>query len=100
MDTSFHTLKSIETHEKIGNGYAPVILGNNNWFATHVMILAGTKTPAFSIFGARSVLTKKIEVPEYSLLVGNPVRLIKSGIYRDLTDDGCDYEIYDEGIEV
>ena len=96
MDTSFHTLKSIETHEKVGKGYAPIILGRNNWFATQVMIMSGTRTPDFCVFGARTILTKKIDVPEYSVLAGSPIRIIRSGVYRDLSDDSCEYESYND----
>lgn len=59
-----------------------VIIGNDVWIGEDVLIL-GSKTIANgSIIGARTVLTKNF--PEYSIVGGNPSRLIKSRINKDI----------------
>lgn len=45
------------------------------WIGNNVIILPGVKIGKKSIIGAGSVVTK--DVPEYSIAVGNPARIIK-----------------------
>lgn len=94
MDTSFHPLKDCENNNFLGKGYAPIIIGNNNWLASKVIVMSGVETPNYCIIGARSLVTKKIDAPEYSLLAGSPPKIIRTGVYRDISDDMCEYEYY------
>ena len=94
MDTSFHPLKNCLTNEFTGKGYAPIVIGNNNWLATRVMIMNGVKTPDYCIIGARTLVTKEVDAPKYSVLAGSPPKIIKSDVYRDLADDKCIYDFY------
>ncbi|APJ89371.1 hypothetical protein ABKJ86_004266 [Escherichia coli] len=86
MDTGFHPLKDRDTAKFIDKAYGPIILGKNNWFANGVLIMKNTRTVDYSIFGARSVLTKFYDVPEFSLLVGSPPKVVRNNIYRDMYD--------------
>jgi acetyltransferase-like isoleucine patch superfamily enzyme len=52
----------------------PVIIKNNVWIGDGVSILAGVTIGENTIIGTNAVVTKS--VPAYSILVGNPGRLI------------------------
>ena len=53
----------------------PVIIGEGCWIGQNVVIMPGVTIGKFAIIGANSVVTKQI--PEYSIAVGNPARVIK-----------------------
>lgn len=53
-----------------------IIIGNDVWIGTRVIILPGVKIGSHSIIGAGSVVTKSF--PEYSIVAGNPAKLIKT----------------------
>lgn len=52
-----------------------ISIGNNCWIGEKVTILQGVSIGQWSIIGAGAVVTKNI--PEYSIAVGNPARVIK-----------------------
>lgn len=59
----------------------PVTIGNDCWIGAFVKILPGRIVSNGSIIAAGCVLTK--DFPEYSIIGGNPSRLIKSRISND-----------------
>ncbi|HIK58847.1 MAG: CatB-related O-acetyltransferase [Verrucomicrobiales bacterium] len=54
----------------------PVIIGNDVWIASHSIILSGLTIGDGSVIGAGAIVTKSI--PPYSVVVGNPGRVIKN----------------------
>lgn len=52
-----------------------VTIENNCWIGEKVCILAGVHVGQWSIIGSGAVVTH--DVPEYSIAVGNPARVIK-----------------------
>lgn len=52
-----------------------IVIGDNCWIGDKVIILAGINVGMGSIIGAGSVVTH--DVPRYSMVVGNPARVIK-----------------------
>lgn len=91
MDTSFHRLKDMNGQFK-NKGYASISIGKNNWILTKCMLLPGTKTPDYCIFGAGSILNKDYsKYPTHILLAGNPLEIKAKGIWRDVEDDIIDY---------
>jgi lipopolysaccharide O-acetyltransferase len=54
----------------------PVVIGDNVWIGESVMILPGVEIGRGSVVGAGAVVTKSI--PEFSIAVGNPARVIKT----------------------
>lgn len=52
-----------------------VSIGRNVWIGTHVIVLPGVKIGDGAVIGAGSVVTH--DVPENSIAVGNPARVIK-----------------------
>jgi len=79
MDTDYHKTINILTGKE-NNSTKDIIIGNNNWVGIRSIILKGTITPDNCIIGANSILNKKYEFPEYSLLAGNPLRIQKENI--------------------
>jgi maltose O-acetyltransferase len=54
---------------------APVIIEDDVWIGTRVIILPGVRIGRSSIIGAGAVVTK--DVPAYSISAGNPARVVK-----------------------
>lgn len=53
-----------------------VTIGEDVWIGANAVILPGTTIGKGSIIGAGSVVTK--DIPEYSIVCGNPARIIRS----------------------
>ena len=83
MDSDDHYTIDIET-KKVTRNTKPIILGKYNWIASHSYIKKGVITPDYLIVAsANALLTKDYSsLPPYSIIGGNPVRLLKSGIRR------------------
>jgi acetyltransferase-like isoleucine patch superfamily enzyme len=83
MDTDFHSTINVNTGERSAIT-KPVIIGKNNWIGTRSFIMKGTHTPDFCIASGMSLLNKKYDIPNYSLIGGIPAKFLKEGLYRDL----------------
>lgn len=92
FDSDFHKLTSQDKNNKEHIPYKPIIIGSNNWFGVKCLILKGSQTPDYCTIGAYSLLNKKIDVPPYSIIGGNPVILKKTGYFRDTNNDDIKYE--------
>ncbi len=53
----------------------PIVIGNDVWIGSRVIILPGVHVGKGSVIGAGSVVTKDIE--PYSIVAGNPAHLIR-----------------------
>lgn len=61
----------------------------NTRVTTQCLIMANTRTPAYSVIGARSMLNKDYtNYPEKTMFAGTPAKFIKTGVWRDLKEDG------------
>lgn len=90
-DTDFHACVKMDGEKS--RGYAPIKIGNNNWFAMKCMTLKNTHTPDFCIVGAGSLLIKDYSAyPKHCLIAGQPAVFIKAGIYRDPENDTIEYK--------
>jgi maltose O-acetyltransferase len=72
------------TRSMRGTGYelAPVIIEDDVWIGLRVIILPGVRISRSSIVGAGAVVTKN--VPPFSIVAGNPARVIKTRDGRPL----------------
>lgn len=55
--------------------FEPVVIGNDVWIGSRVIILAGVHIGDGSVIGAGSVVTKNVD--PYSIVGGNPARIIR-----------------------
>lgn len=53
----------------------PIVIGNDVWIGSRVIILPGVHVGDGSVIGAGSVVTKDVE--PYSVVAGNPAKLIR-----------------------
>ena len=87
LDTDFHETIELATNKR-SIPSKPILIGHNNWIGIRSLVLKGTQTPDYCIAGAKSLLNKDYSnLPNYSLIAGNPAKLIKKGIYRDLNSN-------------
>lgn len=54
----------------------PVVIEDDVWIGSHVIIMPGLTIKKGTIIGAGAIVTKNF--PEYSIIGGNPAKLIKS----------------------
>ena len=55
--------------------YEAIIVGDNTWVGTRVIVLPGRTIGKCAIIGAGAVVTK--DVPDYAIVAGNPAKVIK-----------------------
>jgi acetyltransferase-like isoleucine patch superfamily enzyme len=68
----------ILTHDMSRGVYADTRIGRRCFIGAHAVILPGITVGDGSIVGAGSVITR--DVPETSIVAGNPARVVRSGI--------------------
>ena len=71
---------------------APVKIGRNVWIGENARVCKGVTIGDNSVIGASSVVTK--DIPENCVAVGNPARVVKTGIDRLPLPDGFQEENY------
>ncbi len=74
----------IMTHDHVRALVTDTYIGNNCFLGANCIILPGIKVGDHVVVGTGSVVTH--DVPSHSIVVGNPAKIIKSGI--SLTDNG------------
>lgn len=70
----------------------PIVVGDDCWIGQRAIILPGVTIGSHSIVGAGAVVTKS--VPPYSVVVGNPARVVKSRL--DGVDEATRRELLGE----
>lgn len=82
MDYDGHTIYETdnisENNYLYGGATKPIIIGDNVWIGSRAIILKGVKIGSGSIVGAYSCVTS--DVPENSIVAGNPAKIIKENI--------------------
>lgn len=62
---------------------APIIIEDYAWIATNAIILPGVTIGCGAVVGAGAVITKN--VPPYSIVAGNPARIVKERSIREFS---------------
>lgn len=86
IDSNFHPLYDMEK-EKFKKAFAPIIIGNNNWFGMNCLIMPGATTPEYCIFGARTVVTRGGNYESYCVHGGSPIRVLSRNVKRIIGQD-------------
>ena len=90
FDTDFHKMKKLKGGYT--KGFGSIIIGERTWVGSRCIILKNTFLPKYSTVSAWTILNKRIEVPEYSVIGSENNIVIKStGMYRDINDDAINY---------
>jgi acetyltransferase-like isoleucine patch superfamily enzyme len=76
QDTDFHPVLDEEGNEKPKS--KPISIGDHVWICAKATVLKGVKIGDGAIIAAGAVVTK--DVPAYSLVGGNPARVIKENV--------------------
>jgi len=74
-DCDFHEISPAVRNRSFGPTQ-PVIIGNNVWLGSRVMVLKGVTIGDNSVIGAMSVVTKSI--PSNCIVAGNPAKVIRA----------------------
>ena len=82
MDTDFHRVRDLKTGEYYPMT-KPITIGNHCWICNNVQILKGTNIPDDTIVGSCALLNKTYDIPNGSLLAGNPAILKKTDITHE-----------------
>lgn len=82
MDTDFHRVLNKDTCEPYPMT-KPISIGDHCWICNNVQVLKGTRIPNDTIVGSCSLLNKQYNIPEFSLLAGNPASVKKEGIIHE-----------------
>lgn len=80
-DTDLHTLSYVNQQEVFPREKS-IYIGANSWLAYGNTVLKGTHIPAKTIVGAKSLLNRKYDIAECSLLAGNPAEVVKENVIR------------------
>lgn len=73
-----HPIFDKDTDERL-NLDSPIKIGDHVWLAEDVLLLRNANIGMGSVVGARSTVTG--EIPEHSLAVGSPARVVRRNIY-------------------
>ena len=73
--------------------YKQTVIGNDVWIGNRALILQGVKIGNGAVIGAGSVVTK--DVPDYTIVAGNPAREIRKRFDEDTIDKLNDMRWWD-----
>ena len=86
MDTNHHKVYDVE-NKRYKCSFSPIVIGDNNWFASQCYVMHGVHTPSNCIFGARSVVTRGGQYESYCVHGGSPIRVLSRNVMRDYDND-------------
>ena len=81
FDTDFHYLFNLKS-KSTKNNNMPVYIGSYSWIGNRVTIMKGTKIPDNTIIASNTLLNKKYDIQEGSILAGIPAKISKENYLR------------------
>ena len=85
MDTDLHSVIVVDENRKEidrSKGYLPIIIGGDVWVGNGCLILKGSRISDHTVIAARTTLKRGDEFPPYSMVAGNPPRVVKSNVFH------------------
>lgn len=80
------------------NEYRKVIVGNDVWIGTRVIIMGGVKIGDGAVIGSGSIVTK--DIPAYAVAVGTPAKVIRYRFEDELISKLIEIKWWDRDEEV
>lgn len=90
MDTDFHRMKYLDGRES-PKPYGQIRIGEGCWIGFRSIVQKNTVLPNRTTVASNSLVNKVYDIPEASIIAGQPAKLVKTGIYRDMKDDTVVY---------
>jgi acetyltransferase-like isoleucine patch superfamily enzyme len=83
--TDGHIITDKATGEILNKPKHPVVIGKNCWIGQNCLIAKNAVIPDNTIVGMGSVVTKLFK-EEYTVIAGNPAKIIKTNVCWDRRD--------------
>ena len=90
MDTDFHRMKYLDGRES-PKAYGSIRIGDECWFGFRSVVQKNAILPKRTTVASNSLVNKAFEIPEASIIAGQPAKFVKTGLYRDMKDDNVEY---------
>src|SRR5690606_8612355 len=84
----FYGIKPIDSSAAYDRFSKKTIVGNDVWIGTNSTILNGLNLGDGVVIGANTIVTK--DIPPYSIVVGNPGRIVKMRFDKNIIDELLD----------
>lgn len=83
VDSDFHRLKYSNGVERETKPYGPILIGKNCWLGFKTIVMKNCTLPNNCVVSSNSMVVKTEGVNEYSLLAGQPAKVVRIGLFRD-----------------
>lgn len=80
-----HAIIDKSINKVLNNKQNNIVIGENSWLAQDCKLLKNAKIPPNTIIGASSIVTKPF-VDEYTVIAGNPAKVVKTNVTWDRKD--------------
>lgn len=91
IDTDFYLMKYLDGRES-PKAFGPIKIGEGCWFGFRNVVQKNTVLPERTTVSSNSLVNKSYVIPKASIIAGQPAKLVKTGIYRDMYDDKIIYD--------
>jgi len=82
IDTNFHYIVDKKNPNVRLDLTKPIKIGKNNWIGNRSSLMKGSETPDYCIIASGSLVNRKLDIPQFSMVAGTPVKLVKLNVYR------------------
>ena len=86
------------TQENLFKEFSSIDIGNDVWIGANVLIKDGIKINNGAIIGANAIVTR--DVPSYSIVAGNPAKVIKYRFTKKEIDFLNDFKWWEKDINI